>query len=277
MSENKRTGGGPLARQEWARSFGKANELSMPARLLLFELTYRARPGGQCWPSQTTLSLDTGMSKRTIVEAVKQLIEAGAIQIVRSGRGGVNGSNEYLLSGAADSWQVVAVASEQSADDALETAAKTQTKVRRPRRQSARAAPGKVRDVPKEPEREPHNEPDNIESAGTHEESTTTTSQPRTRKKPSVTEEFILRMEKKHANDPIDVRFQIALGLLHDAAKKYPEHELYIQNWLNKHRNDFPQGGNNGHKVAGRGNAEDRKPSPLANLPTGTYGYDPGA
>ena len=99
---------------------------------------------------------------------------------------------------------------------------------------------------------------------------------------PTASEEFILRMEEKYADKPperpIDVRFQIGLCLSYETTKKYDPPDYAIQRWLNIAVSDAtPKGGNNGRK-SGRGTEAGSKPSPLANLPTGVFGYDdPGA
>ena len=57
---------------------------SLPSsqRLVLIAVADYADQHGECWPSQTTLAMNTGYSRRTIGKALAALIEAGILSII---------------------------------------------------------------------------------------------------------------------------------------------------------------------------------------------------
>ena len=77
------------------RSQAKGN-----ARLLAYALASRADDKGECFPSLSTLTADTGLSKWALVRASHRLEELDELAVSRSPRRGRNAVNRYRLIGA---------------------------------------------------------------------------------------------------------------------------------------------------------------------------------
>ena len=74
--------------------------LKLPTRqkfVLLMLATYASNDEGKCYPSLNRLSEDTGMSRHTVIAAIKALEGAGALRVIRREQGGVNLPNIYQL------------------------------------------------------------------------------------------------------------------------------------------------------------------------------------
>lgn len=65
-----------IAAFQWA----KAQPLSPTCKLVLVMLADRANADGECWPSVATLMVETGVSERTVQEALRFLEQHGAIE-----------------------------------------------------------------------------------------------------------------------------------------------------------------------------------------------------
>lgn len=65
--------------------------------VLLILANYASNERGDCYPSINRLCDDTGMTRNTVIEAIKALEEAGAVQVIRRTQDGVNLPNVYRL------------------------------------------------------------------------------------------------------------------------------------------------------------------------------------
>ena len=73
----------------------KSDKLTMKSKLVYSMLTtYVNGKGGKCWPSITKLTSDLGISRPTVINGIKELINAGII----TRETGKNNRNEYILS-----------------------------------------------------------------------------------------------------------------------------------------------------------------------------------
>ena len=83
---------------EWA--FDRVNKVKPATKLVLLALAERANSeGGSCHPGITELTRRTGLSRRRVVEAIKELESSGAIRVER-GKRKPNGGlpvNQYRL------------------------------------------------------------------------------------------------------------------------------------------------------------------------------------
>jgi predicted ArsR family transcriptional regulator len=65
-----------------------ASTVGSSARLVALVLsTHMDRDGGSCFPSLTTLARETGLSRRTVCNALDELEHAGLVERARTGRG----------------------------------------------------------------------------------------------------------------------------------------------------------------------------------------------
>lgn len=74
--------------------------LQLPTRdkfVLLMLANYASNDDGECWPSLNRLCSDTSMTRNTVIDAIKTLEDAGALQVVRRTQSGVNLPNIYRL------------------------------------------------------------------------------------------------------------------------------------------------------------------------------------
>jgi DNA-binding MarR family transcriptional regulator len=79
------TGRSPLI--EW-RTKVLESELGWTARLVALVLsTHMDRGGGSCFPSLTTLTRESGLSRRAVCYALDKIEQAGLVERVRGGRG----------------------------------------------------------------------------------------------------------------------------------------------------------------------------------------------
>ncbi|MEZ9302127.1 helix-turn-helix domain-containing protein [Vibrio breoganii] len=69
--------------------------ISSTEKLVLLCLHDRVDAQGQCYPSQELLAEDTGLSKRSIVRALKTLVEKGYVAVKREASHGMYPSNKY--------------------------------------------------------------------------------------------------------------------------------------------------------------------------------------
>ena len=94
--------GGPLHRQEWA--MGWFPWLSGNEAKVLTVLAYRANKNdGTCYPSQTGLADDCGLSRQRTNGAIQRLVNAGAV-VVFENRQRQGRSSIYQLTGALNGW-----------------------------------------------------------------------------------------------------------------------------------------------------------------------------
>lgn len=66
--------------------------LSIAAKAVLLALMSHANEAATCWPSLSTLSVETGLSKSSVQRGISALRERGFLSIRHTGR-----SNRYLL------------------------------------------------------------------------------------------------------------------------------------------------------------------------------------
>ena len=74
--------------------------LKLPSRdkfVLLMLANYASNDAGDCYPSLGRLCEDTSMSRHTVIDAIKALAEAGALQVIRRTQDGVSLPNVYRL------------------------------------------------------------------------------------------------------------------------------------------------------------------------------------
>ncbi|MGB2222521.1 MAG: conserved phage C-terminal domain-containing protein [Neptunomonas phycophila] len=84
---------------ELTRQLIRGNEqpLTPTQQLIMLHLIDRMGPNQVCWPSQELLAEQTGYSSRCVRQAIKQLINAGYLLLIESGKGRSN-PNRYQLS-----------------------------------------------------------------------------------------------------------------------------------------------------------------------------------
>jgi len=71
--------------------------MSAPAKLVLLNLLERLGQNSSAWPSQKTISADTGLSERTVRDALRDLEEMRFITTQRRGPGATNAYDLDLL------------------------------------------------------------------------------------------------------------------------------------------------------------------------------------
>jgi len=76
---------------------GNGQPLTPTQQLIMLHLIDRMGPNQVCWPSQELLAEQTGYSSRCVRQAIKQLISAGYLLLIESGKGRSN-PNRYQLS-----------------------------------------------------------------------------------------------------------------------------------------------------------------------------------
>ena len=239
--------GGPLERWRWAREYQpEQGSLTGPFRSVLIELAYHADNTGLCYPSQETLAKNTRFSRRTIIRAVKALVDMGAVVVVQSGQGGGRGGSRYRLIGGVFGWacQGKIKVTESHIKGDRESQAKTEPKVTESPKQSdslsiqgdresqsetetkVTLCPSKVTESPNQSDRE------SLEPC--IEPSTEPPKSKRGKRSPKVSEDFIGEMEKVFVNAPFDVREEIERALSHVNARKYDPPDLYVKRWLRR-------------------------------------------
>lgn len=72
----------------WEADFPKEMKVGQPAKTILSRLADRANENLESWPSQELLSLETGMSLKTVTRSIKSLEQAGLIRKKGHWRGG---------------------------------------------------------------------------------------------------------------------------------------------------------------------------------------------
>lgn len=65
--------------------------------VLLMLANYASNDSGDCYPSLARLEADTGMTRHTVIEAIKALEAAGALAVIRRQQNGVSLPNTYRL------------------------------------------------------------------------------------------------------------------------------------------------------------------------------------
>lgn len=66
-------------------------------KIVLLMMANYADADGKCWPSLTTLSRDTGLSKSTVQRAIKSLVKQGLVKTEARTYRGRTISNVYKL------------------------------------------------------------------------------------------------------------------------------------------------------------------------------------
>ena len=84
---------------EWRWAIRDA-PIDTTAKTVAWALDSRMNGSGECWPSKAQLAADTGLSKRTVDQAIHRLELAGLVAVHRGG--GRAHPNRYTLKGAAD-------------------------------------------------------------------------------------------------------------------------------------------------------------------------------
>lgn len=81
------------------KAIGWAFDQKVPptTKLVLLKLADNANDDGWCWPSQSTLAKHTGLSRKSISRHIKNLSDAGLIEVKHRQRDGVSLPNHYLL------------------------------------------------------------------------------------------------------------------------------------------------------------------------------------
>lgn len=94
-----------------------AVDQTLPTRekfVLMILANYASNETWDCYPSLTTLASNTGMSRDTVMRAIKQLESMGALSTIRRMSDGVNLPNIYRINKSADLRGVVAVCDQGS-------------------------------------------------------------------------------------------------------------------------------------------------------------------
>lgn len=94
-----------------------AVDQTLPTRekfVLMILANYASNDTWDCYPSLTTLASNTGMSRDTVMRAIKQLETMGAVSTIRRTSDGVNLPNIYRINKDADLRGVVAVCDQGS-------------------------------------------------------------------------------------------------------------------------------------------------------------------
>jgi len=65
--------------------------------VLLALANYASNSAGECYPSMATLADDTGMSRDSVIRAIKAMEDAGLLRVIRRREGDVNLPNVYRL------------------------------------------------------------------------------------------------------------------------------------------------------------------------------------
>lgn len=66
-------------------------------KFLLVMMANYADANGRCWPSVQTLTDDTGMSRRSVQRAIKELVKRGFVKVETRTYRGRTISNVYVL------------------------------------------------------------------------------------------------------------------------------------------------------------------------------------
>ncbi|WP_052961844.1 helix-turn-helix domain-containing protein [Pseudomonas fluorescens] len=94
-----------------------AVDQTLPTRekfVLIILANYASNDTWDCYPSLTTIASNTGMSRDTVMRAIKQLETMGAVSTIRRTSDGVNLPNIYRIHKSADLRGVVAVCDQGS-------------------------------------------------------------------------------------------------------------------------------------------------------------------
>lgn len=94
-----------------------AVDQTLPTRekfVLMILANYASNDTWDCYPSLTTIASNTGMSRDTVMRAIKQLESIGAVSTIRRTSDGVNLPNIYRINKSADLRGVVAVCDQGS-------------------------------------------------------------------------------------------------------------------------------------------------------------------
>ena len=67
------------------------------AKLVLLKLADHANDEGECWPSQGRIAADCGLTRQTVNEHLKKLVEAGLVRCENRFNGTGQLANRYFL------------------------------------------------------------------------------------------------------------------------------------------------------------------------------------
>ena len=70
---------------------------SPSAKLVLLSLADHANDDGECWPSQGNIAADCGITRQTVNEQIRRLVEAGLLKIEHRFNGTGQQANRYFL------------------------------------------------------------------------------------------------------------------------------------------------------------------------------------
>ena len=236
--------GYPLERWEWARAFALVNGITGLTQLVLLELAFRGNSDGTCFPSNQNMTKQLGISRHTVIRAIRDLQDAGALLMLRRGRpGGGRGSNQYRLTGA-PAWITpnLPTVREEVFQPELEgpelsrcERLKTGVLSRSQRHLMSLTATPNVAHSDIEPSTEPSTEHEGIrESAHAGENGRFPNGRNAYPDFPLITEEFLSLMEKKFIKATFNVREEVEAALGHESAQKWPRTDVYAQRWLQR-------------------------------------------